>query len=104
MDVLSVEEQEDGSAIVTLDMTELENNMLVEYAVVDILRKQIERIDNEHGSKWNDGTPKEDFCTHVDKCIIDQNLDSNLCIYCKWRVELDVRLLLDIANHKRNGK
>jgi hypothetical protein len=45
---------------------------------------------------------KEDFCTHVDKCLIDQNLDSNLCIYCKWRVELDVRLLLDIANHERN--
>jgi RNA polymerase-binding transcription factor DksA len=48
MDVLSIEEQEDGSAIVTMSMTELENNMLVEYAIVDILRKQIERMESEN--------------------------------------------------------
>ncbi len=43
MDVLKIEEQDDGSAIVTLNMTEEENNILVEYAVVDILKKQIEK-------------------------------------------------------------
>ncbi len=47
---------------------------------------------------------KEDFCRFTSKCLIDQNLDRNLCIFCKWRVELDVRLLLDIANRKRNGE
>ena len=47
MDVLSIEEQEDGSAILTLNMTEEENRLLVEHAVVDILGKQIERMENE---------------------------------------------------------
>jgi ribosomal protein L25 (general stress protein Ctc) len=47
MDVLSIEEQKDGSAIVTLEMTEKENDMLVEHAVIDILKKQLEKIDNE---------------------------------------------------------
>ena len=47
MEVLSIEEQEDGSAILTLNMTEEENRLLVEHAVVDILGKQIERIENE---------------------------------------------------------
>jgi len=50
MDVLSIEEQDDGSAILTLNMTEKENDMLVEYAVVDILKKQIERINDEQGT------------------------------------------------------
>lgn len=47
---------------------------------------------------------KKDFCKVYDKCLIDQNLERNLCIYCKWRIELDVRLLLDIADRERNGK
>ena len=41
MEVLSIEEQEDGSAIVELSMSDEENNFLVEYAVVDILKKEI---------------------------------------------------------------
>ena len=48
MDVLKIEEQEDGSAIVTLQMTQQENDLLIEYAVVDILRKAIEREEDEH--------------------------------------------------------
>jgi hypothetical protein len=44
MEVISITEQEDGSAIVELNMTEAENNMLIEYAVVDILRKQMEKL------------------------------------------------------------
>jgi len=50
MDVLSIEEQDDGSAIVTLNMTEKENDMLVEYAVLNLLKEHIERIDNEQGT------------------------------------------------------
>ena len=47
---------------------------------------------------------KKDFCCAFDKCLIEQNLDQSLCIYCKWRMELDVRLLLDIADRERNRK
>ena len=55
MDVLSIEEQDDGSAIVTLNMTQQENDMLIEYAVVDILKKQIERMSNEQGTSRDIG-------------------------------------------------
>jgi hypothetical protein len=47
MEVLSVTDQPDGSAIVELNMTEEENNILIQYAVADILQKKIERIKNE---------------------------------------------------------
>jgi len=50
MEVLKIEDQEDGSAIIHLEMTKEENDMLVEYAVVDLLRKEIERVENEHRS------------------------------------------------------
>ena len=50
MDVLSVEEQEDGSAIVTVEMSQFENDLLVEFAVRTILREYLERMKNEHGS------------------------------------------------------
>lgn len=54
MKVLSIEDQEDGSAIVELEMSQKENNFFVEYAVIDILRKQIERMDYEHGKVQSD--------------------------------------------------
>jgi hypothetical protein len=41
MEVLSIKEQPDGSALVELSMTEEENNILVEHAILDILKKQI---------------------------------------------------------------
>jgi len=51
MEVLSIEEQEDGSAIINLEMTKEENDLLVEYAVVSLLKKEIEKhkemIENE---------------------------------------------------------
>lgn len=55
MEVLSVEEQEDGSAIVILDMTQQENDMLVEHAVLDILRKEMEKSNHEQGTSRNNG-------------------------------------------------
>lgn len=48
MEVLSIEDQDDGSAIVTLNMSEEENNFLVQHAVIDILQKQIERKKDEN--------------------------------------------------------
>ena len=50
MEILSVKDQEDGSAIVELEMSKEENDFLVEYAIIDILKKQIERTKDEHGS------------------------------------------------------
>lgn len=47
MEVISIEEQEDGSALVTLNMTEEENNMLVGFAVNTILKERIEAMEKE---------------------------------------------------------
>jgi hypothetical protein len=53
MKVLKVIDQEDGSAIVDLEMSSEESNFFLRYAILDILRKQIkiegEKL-NEHGS------------------------------------------------------
>jgi len=43
MEVLSITDQPDGSAIVELNMTEEENNMLIQHAFVDLLKKAIAR-------------------------------------------------------------
>ena len=47
MKVLKITDQPDGSAIVDLELTEQENNFFLEYAIVDILRKQIKRMEGE---------------------------------------------------------
>ena len=44
--VTKFEEQEDGSAIVELEMDEETKGMLIEYAIVDLLKKMIEREEN----------------------------------------------------------
>jgi hypothetical protein len=46
MKVLKITDQPDGSAIIEIEMSDEENNFFVEYAVVDILKKQLERIKN----------------------------------------------------------
>jgi len=46
MKILKITDQPDGSAIVEMELSDEENNFFVEYAVVDILKKQIERIKN----------------------------------------------------------
>ena len=40
------EEQEDGSANLELDLDEETRNKLLEYAIVDLLKKMIEREEN----------------------------------------------------------
>ena len=47
MKVLKITDQPDGSAIVDLELTEQENNFFLEYAIVDILRKQIKIMEGE---------------------------------------------------------
>ena len=44
--VIKFEEQENGSAIVELEMDEETKGKLIEYAIVDLLRKMIEREEN----------------------------------------------------------
>jgi len=44
MDVIEIKEQEDGSALVTIEITEEENQLLIKKALNDILR---ERFDTE---------------------------------------------------------
>jgi len=46
MEVLEV--NDDGRIV--LDMTEEEQRILIEYAVVNLLKEYIERIKNEHGA------------------------------------------------------
>ena len=45
---------------------------------------------------------KEDFCNKYPKCPIDYNLDRSLCVFCQYRLPLDVKHLLDKANCERN--
>ena len=47
MKILKIEDQEDGSAIVDIEITPEENNFFIEYAIVDILTKQMERNKDE---------------------------------------------------------
>jgi len=42
MNVLSITEQPDGSAIVEIEMTEQEKDIMIEYAFLDMLKKGIE--------------------------------------------------------------
>jgi len=47
IDVESYEEQEDGSAIVTLNLNEAGVNLLVQEGFISILRKQMEDLDEK---------------------------------------------------------
>lgn len=47
MDVLKITEQPDGSALVDIEMTEKEQEMLLSYAVTNLLKEHIERIEHE---------------------------------------------------------
>ena len=47
MKVLKFDEQEDGSAILEIEITKEENQFYIEYAITDIIVKQIEREKDE---------------------------------------------------------
>jgi RNA polymerase-binding transcription factor DksA len=74
MDILSIKEQPDGSAIVEMEMSEKENDFFVEYAILDILRKQIKIIENK----------KECFnCgEEIDGETIKEFPDTEICSEC----------------------
>ena len=41
MEILDLEEQEDGSAIIHLDISEQEKSILLEFAITELLKKYI---------------------------------------------------------------
>jgi hypothetical protein len=47
MEVTKITENEDGSATLDLDLTKEEIDIFVEYAVVDILKKHINKLEQE---------------------------------------------------------
>ena len=47
MEVTKITENEVGGAILDLDLTEEEINIFVEYAVVDILKKHINKMEDD---------------------------------------------------------
>ena len=47
MKITKFEEQPDGSALCEVELTKEENMFFVEYAVIDIIQKQIEREKDE---------------------------------------------------------
>jgi RNA polymerase-binding transcription factor DksA len=64
MDILSVKDQDDGSCIMECSFSEKEVDLLLNYAVNDILRKQIKIMKNEKecfdcGEEINSETIKE---------------------------------------------
>jgi hypothetical protein len=48
MEVLDFNENEDGSATVTLNMTEEEQTILIQFAVTEMLKQEMERMKDEH--------------------------------------------------------
>ena len=44
MKILKITEQDDGSCMLDCEFSEEEVNFFIEYAVIDILKKQIERM------------------------------------------------------------
>ena len=55
MDVLKVEEQEDGSAIMTVSLTEIEQDFLLKYAITNIFKEEMERTNYEQRTVGNSG-------------------------------------------------
>jgi len=76
MDILKVYEEENGFVRMDCSFSELEIEMLLSYAVTNILKKQIKKMD-ESGERP---------CFHcegeIDKETIERFPDTELCIDC----------------------
>ena len=60
MKILKIRDQDDGSCIMDCEFTEGEVDFFLNYAVNDILRKQIERMSDEHRSDGNNREVQSD--------------------------------------------
>ena len=49
----------------------------------------------------NVSVSREEWCDYHEICKIDRNCDRNLCIYCKHRKPLDIKLMLDLEYYER---
>jgi len=58
MKIVEIKDQPDGSAIVEVDMTEAEQNMLIEIGFLQVLREGIERIEKEHADNFRTPIPE----------------------------------------------
>lgn len=76
MEVTKIIENEDGSATLDLDLTEEEINIFVEYAVVDILKKYIEKCEQDSKKR----------CFKCDNIIDNKTLidypNTEVCLEC----------------------
>ena len=54
MKVLDIIENEDGSATVTFEMIKEEHDLLIGYAIVDILKKEINKSKEDSGDAEDD--------------------------------------------------
>lgn len=81
MEVVKVTENKDGSATLDLNLTEEEVSIFIGYAVNDILKKHIKKI--EQGNKRK--------CFNCDDVIDDDTLykfpNSELCLECIEEME-----------------
>lgn len=53
MEVIDIKEMEDGSAEITLEMSKEENDMLIGFAVNEILKKSIKELEKEYKNEKN---------------------------------------------------
>ena len=81
MEVVKITENEDGSAILDVNFTEHEINILVEYAVVDILKKHIDKLEEDNKRYCFDCDDE------IDHETIDKFPDTELCAECIEEME-----------------
>ena len=58
MEILKITDQDDGSCVMDCEFTEKEVEFFLNHAVNDILRKQIERMENEDNIRTTISDPE----------------------------------------------
>lgn len=56
--------------------------------------------------KWmNLKIKKNMICLYPGKCLIDNNINNELCLYCKYRKDIDIpKMLNEMNGGRKNGK
>ena len=60
MEILKFIENDDGSATVNIEISEEENNLLIQYAITNILKEEIEKAQECHSVSDDFPTKKQD--------------------------------------------
>ena len=77
MDILSLEDQPDGSVILEIEMTTEEQTMFVKYAILDIIKKHCERRCFKCGCLISEKVLKEYPDTEICSACIDSELEGD---------------------------